>query len=49
VGIGVDDVLDDRDLAFFEAVAAQVAQTIIRAGLIERSGAAAGSSSSSPT
>jgi GAF domain-containing protein len=36
VGIGVDDVLGDRDLAFFEAMAAQVAQTIIRVGLIER-------------
>src|SRR5207244_1618029 len=36
VGIGVDDVPDDRDLAFFEAVAAQVAQTVIRVGLMER-------------
>jgi serine phosphatase RsbU (regulator of sigma subunit) len=36
LGIGVDDVLDERDLAFFEAVAAQVAQTITRVRLTER-------------
>jgi serine phosphatase RsbU (regulator of sigma subunit) len=36
IGIGVDGVLDDRDLGFFEAVAAQVAQTIVRIRLSER-------------
>jgi len=35
LGIGVDDDLDDRDVGFFEAVAAQVAQTIVRVQLIE--------------
>ncbi len=36
MGIGVDDTLDDRDLGFFEAVAAQVAQTITRVRLTGR-------------
>jgi serine phosphatase RsbU (regulator of sigma subunit) len=36
LGIGIDDALDERDLDFFEAVAAQVAQTIIRVRLTER-------------
>ena len=36
LGIGLDDDLDDRDLRFFEAVAAQVAQTVVRVQLMER-------------
>jgi serine phosphatase RsbU (regulator of sigma subunit) len=36
LGIGFDDELDERDLAFFEAVAAQVAQTVVRVRLTER-------------
>jgi serine phosphatase RsbU (regulator of sigma subunit) len=36
LGIGFDGELDDRDLGFFEAVAAQVAQTVLRVRLIER-------------
>jgi serine phosphatase RsbU (regulator of sigma subunit) len=36
LGIGFDDVLDDRDLAFFEAVAAQVAQSVSRVRLLDR-------------
>ena len=36
LGIGLDDDLDERDLRFFEAVAAQVAQTVVRVQLIER-------------
>lgn len=36
LGIGFDAVLDDRDLAFFEAVAAQVAQSISRVRLLDR-------------
>jgi serine phosphatase RsbU (regulator of sigma subunit) len=36
LGVGFDDALDDRDLGFFEAVAAQVAQTVIRVRLLER-------------
>jgi serine phosphatase RsbU (regulator of sigma subunit) len=36
LGVGVNEELDERDLAFFEAVAAQVAQTIIRVRLTER-------------
>src|SRR5262249_32216806 len=36
LGIGVDDPLEQRDLRFVEAVAAQVAQTIVRVRLSER-------------
>ena len=36
LGIGLDDDLDERDLSFFEAVAAQVAQTVVRVQLMER-------------
>ena len=36
LGIGLDDDLDERDLSFFEAVAAQVAQTVVRVQLAER-------------
>jgi serine phosphatase RsbU (regulator of sigma subunit) len=36
LGVGVNEKLDQRDLGFFEAVAAQVAQTIIRVRLTER-------------
>ena len=36
LGIGVNEELDERDLGFFEAVAAQVAQTTIRIRLTER-------------
>ena len=36
LGIGLDEDLDERDLGFFEAVAAQVAQTIVRVRLMER-------------
>jgi serine phosphatase RsbU (regulator of sigma subunit) len=36
LGIGFDDALDERDRMFFEAVAAQVAQTIVRVRLTER-------------
>ena len=36
MGIGVEDAFDERDVAFFEAVAAQVAQTIVRVRLTER-------------
>ena len=36
LAIGINDELDGRDLAFFEAVAAQVAQTIVRIRLTER-------------
>jgi serine phosphatase RsbU (regulator of sigma subunit) len=36
LGIGVNEALEDRDLSFFEAAAAQVAQTIIRVRLNER-------------
>ena len=36
LGIGFDGELDDRDLSFFEAVAAQVAQSVIRVELLDR-------------
>ena len=36
LGIGFDVELDDRDLGFFEAVAAQVAQSVVRVRLLER-------------
>lgn len=36
MGIGVNEAFDDRDVGFFEAVAAQVAQTIVRVRLTER-------------
>ena len=36
LGIGVDDVLDDAAATFLEAVAAQVAQSLIRVRLLER-------------
>ncbi len=36
LGIGFDEAPDDRDLDFFEAVAAQVAQGVIRVQLLER-------------
>jgi serine phosphatase RsbU (regulator of sigma subunit) len=36
LGIGINDELDPRDLEFLEAVAAQVAQSIVRVRLIER-------------
>jgi GAF domain-containing protein len=36
LGIGVDDALDEHELGFFEAVAAQLAQTIVRVRLSER-------------
>ena len=36
LSVGVNEAVDDRDLEFFEAVAAQVAQTIIRVRLAER-------------
>src|SRR4051812_13515073 len=36
MGIGVNEAFDERDVAFFEAVAAQVAQTIVRVRLTER-------------
>jgi serine phosphatase RsbU (regulator of sigma subunit) len=36
LGVGVNEVLDERDRGFFEAVAAQAAQTIIRVRLSER-------------
>jgi serine phosphatase RsbU (regulator of sigma subunit) len=36
LGIGVDDVLDDHHLGFFEAVGAQVAQSLMRVRLLER-------------
>jgi GAF domain-containing protein len=36
LSIGLDDTLDDRDLSFFEAVAAQVAQTVVRVQLMDR-------------
>ena len=36
LALGFDEVLDDRDVEFLEAVAAQVAQAIIRVQLLER-------------
>jgi serine phosphatase RsbU (regulator of sigma subunit) len=36
LGIGINEDLDDEDLSLFEAVAAQVAQTIVRVRLTER-------------
>jgi GAF domain-containing protein len=36
LGIGLDEDLDDRDLSFFEAIAAQVAQTVARVQLMDR-------------
>jgi serine phosphatase RsbU (regulator of sigma subunit) len=36
MGIGVNDALDDGDIEFLEAVAAQVAQTVLRVRLTER-------------
>jgi serine phosphatase RsbU (regulator of sigma subunit) len=36
LGVGVNQQVDERDLVFFEAVAAQVAQTIVRIRLTER-------------
>ena len=36
LAIGLDDELDERDLQFMEAVAAQVAQSIVRVRLIDR-------------
>jgi serine phosphatase RsbU (regulator of sigma subunit) len=36
LAIGVDVALEDRDLAFFEAVAAQVAQAVMRVRLLSR-------------
>lgn len=36
LALGFDGVLDDRDVEFFEAVAAQVAQAVIRVRLLDR-------------
>ncbi len=36
LGVGVNEQVDERDVAFFEAVAAQVAQTIVRVRLTEQ-------------
>jgi len=36
LALGFDGVLDDRDIEFFEAVAAQVAQAVIRVRLLDR-------------
>ncbi len=36
LGVGVDEEIDPRDLDFMEAIAAQVAQSIVRVRLIER-------------